>query len=90
MSVTQEIREKLLIAFGDGNFEIVDDSEAHRGHSGYQEGGESHFNLTVFSSKFTGLSRIQRHRAVHDALGKNLIARIHALALKLDVPAGQD
>jgi len=32
-----------------------------------------------------GLSRIARHRAVHKALGKDLVAEIHALALDLDV-----
>ncbi len=86
MSVTDEIREKLLIAFGDGNFEIVDDSESHRGHSGFQDGGESHFNLTVRSTDFAAMTRLQRHRAVHKALGPDIIGRIHALALKLEVP----
>jgi len=64
---------------------VVDDSESHRGHAGFQEGGESHFNVKIRSAKFKGLSRIARHRAVHDALGAELIGRIHALALDLDV-----
>ncbi|MEE9388985.1 MAG: BolA family protein [Paracoccaceae bacterium] len=89
MSVTQEMRAKLLAEFGDGNFEIVDDSESHRGHGGFQEGGESHFNVSVTSEKFVGMSRLQRHRAVHGALGADILGRIHALALKLDVPADQ-
>ncbi len=86
MSVTEEIRAKLRAAFGDGNFDIVDDSEAHRGHGGYQDGGESHFNVSVTSAKFADMSRLQRHRAVHEALGRDILSRIHALALKLDVP----
>jgi len=64
---------------------VVDDSESHRGHAGFQEGGESHFNVKIRSAKFKGLSRIARHRAVHEALGPELIGRIHALALDLDV-----
>ncbi len=86
MSVTEEIRAKLSAEFGDGNFEIIDDSESHRGHGGFQEGGESHFNVAVTSVKFAGMSRIQRHRAVHGALGKDILGRIHALALKLEAP----
>ncbi len=86
MSVTEEIRAKLQAEFGAGNFEVVDDSEAHRGHGGYQEGGESHFNVAVTSQKFADMSRIQRHRAVHDALGRDILRRIHALALKLTLP----
>lgn len=66
--------------------DVVDDSESHRGHGGYQEGGESHYNLRIRAAGFAGKSRIQRHRMVHAALGPDLIGRIHALALDLDVP----
>ena len=85
MSKTDEIREKLLAAFAPSELEVVDDSESHRGHGGYQEGGESHYNVRIRSVAFEGLSRVARHRAVHSALGPELIGRIHALALDLDV-----
>ncbi len=83
MGVTQEIEAKLRAAFDPSVLEVVDDSESHRGHAGYQEGGESHFNVKIVSAKFSGLSRVARHRAVHEALGPDLIGRIHALALDL-------
>jgi len=89
MSVTEEIHARLLAEFGAGTFTIVDDSEAHRGHGGYRDGGESHFNVAITSAKFAGLNRIARHRAVHSALGKDLLGRIHALALNLDLPPDQ-
>lgn len=63
--------------------EIRDDSERHRGHAGWREGGETHFHVTLRSSRFDGLSRIARHRAVHQALGPDLVARIHALSMSL-------
>ncbi|MGC1494287.1 MAG: BolA family protein [Sulfitobacter sp.] len=85
MSVTQEIETRLIEAFAPRELQVVDDSESHRGHGGYQEGGESHFNVMIRSDHFKGLSRVARHRAVHSALGANLIGRIHALALDLDV-----
>ncbi|MBY6090194.1 BolA family protein [Pseudooceanicola sp. 502str34] len=84
MSVTAEIREKLEQAFGPELLEVVDDSERHRGHAGYQEGGESHFIVTMRAPAFAGQSRIARHRAVHGALGPDLLGRIHALNLHLD------
>ncbi len=62
----------------------MDDSERHRGHAGYQEGGESHFNVRIRAEAFAGQTRIARHRAVHAALGKDLVGRIHALALDID------
>ncbi|MFC6638564.1 BolA/IbaG family iron-sulfur metabolism protein [Sulfitobacter sp. JBTF-M27] len=85
MSKTQEIEDRLREAFAPRELLVVDDSESHRGHGGYQEGGESHYNVRIRSEAFKGLSRVARHRAVHSVLGPDLIARIHALALDLDV-----
>jgi BolA protein len=85
MSKADEIRAKLEAALTPSALDVVDDSESHRGHSGYQEGGESHYNLRIRAEVFEGKSRIARHRMVHAALGPELIGRIHALALDLDV-----
>ncbi len=84
MSVTDEIRDRLQAAFDPRELEVIDDSESHRGHAGYQEGGESHFNVLIRSAAFEGQSRVARHRAVHTALG-DIVPRIHALALDIDV-----
>ena len=84
MSRAEEIRRKLSEAFTPRELEVVDDSESHRGHAGFQEGGESHFNVRIRAEAFKGQSRIARHRAVHAALGKDLVARIHALAIDVD------
>ncbi|MEE2945030.1 MAG: BolA family protein [Pseudomonadota bacterium] len=83
MSVRDEIYERLSAAFTPSELVVVDDSESHRGHAGYQEGGESHFNVKIRAQAFESMSRIQRHRAVHAAIGKELVARIHALALDI-------
>lgn len=83
--VRDEIHSRLAAAFAPSRLEVVDDSEAHRGHSGYQEGGQSHFNVLIRSTAFEGQSRVTRHRAVHAALGAELISRIHALALDIDI-----
>jgi BolA family transcriptional regulator, general stress-responsive regulator len=85
MSKTREISERLEAAFAPRELEVVDDSESHRGHAGFQEGGESHYNVRIRSDHFKGLNRLARHRAVHSALGPDLIGRIHALALDLGV-----
>lgn len=84
MSVTDEIRTRLEAAFAPETLEVVDDSESHRGHAGYQDGGESHFNVMIRADAFAKMSRVARHRAVHQALGKDLVSRIHALALDIN------
>lgn len=85
MSVRQEIEDKLRAAFDLREIVVVDDSASHAGHAGAPEAGESHFNVRLRSADFKGKSRVSRHRSVHGALGPDLIGRIHALALDLDV-----
>ena len=82
MTVTEEIRACLQSAFDPHELDVVDDSESHRGHAGYQEGGQSHFNVRIRARAFEGQSRVARHRAVHAALG-DIVSRIHALALDI-------
>lgn len=85
MRVEDEMRQKLTDAFAPEELEILDESERHRGHAGYQEGGQSHFRVRIKADAFAPMSRIERHRAVHAALGPELVGRIHALALKIEV-----
>ena len=84
MTRAEKIEQSLRAAFQPRVLEVVDESERHRGHAGYQEGGQSHFNVVIAAEAFAGMSRIARHRAVHAALGPKLVAEIHALALKIE------
>ena len=84
MKIGDQIHEKLSKAFHPSRLEVVDDSESHRGHAGWREGGQTHFNVVIRAADFEGASRIQQHRAVHKALGADLVASIHALSLDVD------
>jgi BolA family transcriptional regulator, general stress-responsive regulator len=84
MGMRDEIRNRLEAAFAPRELEVVDDSEAHRGHAGWREGGETHFHVTIRATAFAGMSRVARHRAVHAALGRDLVGRIHALGLTVE------
>ena len=83
MPVSDEIRSRLDSAFDPAELEVVDESEAHRGHAGWREGGETHFRVRIRAEGFAGKGRLARHRAVHDALGPDLLGRIHALSLDI-------
>lgn len=83
MTVQDEIEARLRTAFTPEVLEVVDDSESHRGHGGWREGGQTHFNVTIRAPAFSTMTRIERHRAVHGALGPDLVGRIHALALDI-------
>jgi BolA protein len=64
--------------------EIVDDSAKHAGHAGARGGG--HFAVTLVSRRFEGLSTVQRHRLVYEALGEMMKTDIHALSLRALAP----
>lgn len=82
MSKTEEIRAALEAAFSPDRLEVINESEDHRGHGGYSD-GESHFKVNISAAEFADISRIARHRAVHQALGPALVGRIHALTLDI-------
>jgi BolA protein len=83
MSVAEEMRQRLESAFQPSRLEVLDESEGHRGHAGWREGGGTHWRIRIEAPAFTTMSRVQRHRAVHAALGPEVIGRIHALALEI-------
>jgi BolA protein len=84
MTIASEIHARLAAAFPEARIHIHDDSESHRGHGGWREGGETHFHITISAPEFGGMARLARHRAVHAALGEDLVARIHAIGLTID------
>jgi len=86
MTRAEQITTRLKNAFDPEHLDVVDESEMHRGHAGFQKGGESHFRVTMRAASLEGKTRIAQHRAVHAAIGKDLMGEIHALALDLSIP----
>ena len=84
--VATEMLRRLNSAISPARIELVDDSEAHRGHGGYNPAGESHFSLTIESPAFAGKSRVERQRLVYAALGDLMRERVHALSIKATAP----
>lgn len=74
------LRARLEAAFQPTALEIVNESHKHAGHAGDDGSGESHFRLMIRAAGLAGLNRVERHRAVHKAIG-DLTTRIHALAI---------
>ncbi|HET9937646.1 MAG TPA: BolA family protein [Gaiella sp.] len=66
------IRALLTDAFPDGAVDVVD-----------RTGGDDHFHVTVESSAFDGLSLVEQHRLVYEALAAPLgDGSIHELRIK--------
>ncbi len=85
------MREKLHAAFQPTRLELEDDSARHAGHHheggmDAKPGGESHFNLTIVSTAFHGIGRVQRQRAINAVLAEELAGPVHALSIKAVTP----
>ena len=80
------IRAKLSDAFTPTELDIEDESHLHAGHPGAQS-GMGHFRVRIVSEHFAGLSRIQSHRLIYDALGTLMQTDIHALSVNASAPA---
>lgn len=83
MTYKSRMFEKLTAAFAPATLEIIDESEAHRGHGGYKDGGETHFRIIIRAAAFNGMGRVARQRAVMQAVKQELDERVHALALEV-------
>ncbi|MHA3915117.1 BolA family protein [Halovulum sp. GXIMD14793] len=86
MKVADTIRMKLEAAFAPEKLEVHDESEAHRGHAGYRDGGESHFAVHIKAAAFRDLGRVARQRAVYQVLRDEMNGPVHALALTVEAP----
>ncbi|MBA3325126.1 MAG: BolA family transcriptional regulator [Rhodobacteraceae bacterium] len=82
-TVGETIRLKLTAAFAPEHLDVIDESEQHRGHGGWREGGETHFRVAMRAAAFDEMSRVERSRAVYAALSEELRDKVHALALEL-------
>jgi len=86
LAVADTIERKLTEALAPQRLKIVDDSEKHKGHAGYREGGQTHFRVEVVSAAFAGESRVARQRRVYQILSDELAGGVHALQLKTLTP----
>jgi BolA protein len=63
--------------------QVIDESADHAGHVGANGTGlGTHFRVRIATPMFEGLSRVQRHRLVYDALQDYIDAGLHALSIE--------
>ena len=84
--VAAEMLRRLNSALTVSWVKLIDDSEQHRGHGGYNPAGESHFSLRIESHDFSGNNRVERQRMIYAALGNLMSERVHALSIRASAP----
>lgn len=81
------LRERLA-TLAPTQLDVVDESHLHAGHAGARDGG-GHFRLHIVSTAFAGKNTVARHRLIYDTLGDLMRGRIHALAIRAEVPGAE-
>jgi BolA protein len=85
-SYRRRIEQKLTQRLAPTRLEIEDESHRHAGHAGHRAEGETHFRVSIVSTAFAGLGRVQRQRLVYEILRDELAERVHALAMSTLTP----
>lgn len=91
-SIVQEtIERKLRTAFNPSVLDVINESHLHAGHHhangpSFDGSGETHFRIRIVSQTFSGMKRVERHRAIHHMLETEFNHSIHALAIEAKAP----
>lgn len=77
-----EIENRLKDSLNPEFLEVIDESELHRGHAGYREGGQSHFKIIISSQLLRAYSRVEQHKKIYAPLDDLMKSQIHALSIE--------
>ena len=79
LKIEQIIKQNLDLTF----CQIEDVSESHRGHAGFIEGKETHFNILIVSDDFKNLTRVARQRILNRLLENEFKDDLHSASYNL-------
>ena len=83
MSLRNEIKNKLIKELKVNEVSVKDVSYMHRGHVGYIDGKETHFELKIKCENLFKLNKVEAHRIIHKTLNE-IIKKIHAINIKIE------
>lgn len=84
--VSDYLQQKLTEAFSPASLEIINESHLHAGHHGHDGTGESHLRIRIVSDAFSGMNRVDRHRAVYAIVQPKIDEGLHACAIEIRAP----
>jgi BolA protein len=87
MTLQDKIHSALNDAFAPSRLEVINESRLHADHNVEAAAtGQTHFRIRIASDKFAGLSRVNSHRAINEALAFAFDEGLHALAVEIEKP----
>jgi BolA protein len=77
------IKEKIIKELAPEFLEVVNNSHLHKGHSGHDGSGNTHFKIIIKSSNLSHLGKVEAHRRINKVLDEEFNKGLHALEIKL-------
>lgn len=75
------IKQKLIKAFPNASLSIIDDSNQHIGHVGYNSDRPSHITISIISDIFQNISTIESHKMIYKILKDEIAHGLHAISI---------
>ena len=87
-SVADYLEKHLTEAFSPSSLEVINESHLHAGHQPQFDGtGETHFRVRIVSDYFSGMNRVERHRAINALIEELMQTGLHAIAIDAKAPS---
>ncbi len=86
MTIQEEIEDILNKEFSPTFLNVVNNSHLHKGHSGDDGSGNTHFLVEIDTYVFRKYNRLECHRMVYKSLSNIVNSRIHSLEVVIKKP----
>jgi BolA family transcriptional regulator, general stress-responsive regulator len=81
MNRYERLKALLHKTFPTANILLIDDSAEHAGHA-HGLSGETHYRLQISDATFAGLSAVQKHRLILQAVRSETDAGMHSFVIE--------
>lgn len=79
----ERIFKKIQENFSPKILEVENKSDLHKGHAESNNSGQTHFEISISSELFVGISRVAIHREINHLLKDEFKNGLHSLEIKI-------
>tara|TARA_B100000963_G_scaffold341060_1_gene340359 strand:- start:468 stop:722 length:255 start_codon:yes stop_codon:yes gene_type:complete len=84
MNRKQRINKILSKQFNNFMFEIIDNSNLHKGHNNFTGNGETHIKIILTKKNQIPINRLNIHTIINNLLAEEFKSGLHSLEIKIN------
>ena len=82
MSISEEIKKKIIKEVNPLNITLIDNSNLHKKHKSFDQ-NKFHFKIIIESKKLKKMGKIEAHKKIFSILKEEMKSKIHALEIEI-------